>query len=623
MNRAFVFGMLALWAAAPGAAAQDAAAPAADKVRAFEIVKQNIDLEVAPDGQSWSETELSLRPLTSQGVQALQQRTLSYTAGYQTLSLRAYTLKKDGTKLEVAQDAILQGHGETTSPGYADTRTMTVVFPNLEIGDQAVLVSTMVQSTPWFANTVAALQTFSREVVVRQAHIALTTRGDDAAYRIVASGLEAAPSVTLNGKTRRVWTFHNDVARQPEPQEVFEYADVPRLEVSNLADYGKVAKIYADLFQDRAEPTPEIKALADKLTEGVKGRRAQAKLLYDWVATHIEYVNIVLGAGGFLPHKAADVLKNGHGDCKDHVMLLEALLAAKGIPSSAVLIRVGASQYKMPDVASPFLFDHLITYVPEFKLFLDSTARYAPFGELPFSDSGRPVVIVQSGAVAVTPADALHSGVTARADVKLNSDGSADGDMHLHATGTDAIETRAGLAQMLPANDTEYFRGLLGPGSDGRFERGQPDALDAAYDYAVHFHQGHAANFTRPGAVSPFLGFNGIRFSTLFAPDLPPERTLDYVCASGSYTKSVNLTFPAGVTVSSVPASQSLATGGVKLSLDYRQPDSAQVHVDVALTMDRKGPVCRAADYAKIRPVLSDMLDAMQAQILFKQDAAK
>lgn len=304
-------------------------------------------------------------------------------------------------------------------------------------------------------------------------------------------------------------------------------------------------------------------------------------------------------------------------------MLLEALLAAKGIPSSAVLIRVGASQYKLPEVASPFLFDHLITYVPEFKLFLDSTARYAAFGELPGSDAGRTVVIVQSGVVVVTPPDTLHSGVTANADVKLNADGSADGDVHLHATGTDAVGVRGALAQMLPANDTEYFRGALGPGSDGKFERGPSDTLDAAYDYSVHYHQGHVANFTRPGAVSPFLGYDGIGFPGLLASDLPPERTLDYVCSTGSYRKTVNLTFPAGVTLASLPPSQTLATNGVKLSLDYRQADPSMVHIEIALTMDRGGPVCRAADYAKVRPVLSDMLDAMQAQILFKQDAAK
>lgn len=618
MKRAHFLCVMVWCVAAHGAAAQ----PAVDS-RAFEIVKENIDLEVAPDGRSWGQSAIFMRPLTAQGVQLLQQRTLSYVSGYQWLGIKAYTLKADGRKLEVLDKDILQGHGETTSPGFGDTRTMTVVFPSLEIGDQAVLVTTMLQQVPWFAGTVAAIQTFPREVVVREARFALTTRGDDAAYRIVASGMDAEPPVTQGGKTRRVWTFHNDVPRKPEPGEVFEYANVPRVEVSNLADYGKVARIYAGLFADRAQVTPEIKAQADTITAGIRDRRAQAKAIYDWVAGHIEYVNIVLGAGGFLPHEAGDVLKNRHGDCKDHVMLLQALLAAKGIKSSAVLIRAGADQFKLPEVPSPFLFDHLITYVPEFRLFLDSTVRYAPFGVLPVSDSGKTVVIVQSGVVAVTPSDTAHSLVTADAALKLNTDGSADGDIRVHATGADAVGARGLMAQLSPENDTEFFRGVLGPGSDGKFERGRADVLDPAYDYSAHFHQAHVASFAGPGAVSAFIGYRPFQLTGLFASDLPPERTQDYVCLSGTYRNSVSLTLPAGFAVASLPESRTFTTDGVSLNLDYHQTDAATVRVLAELKLDHPGPVCRAADYAKIRPALSDMAGALQAQILYKQDSPR
>ena len=413
---------LALLAVAGAARAADA--PADPASRPFEIVSQQTELEVAPDGRTWEVDEAHVRPLTSQGVQALQQRTLSYTSGYETLKLRAYTVKKDGRHIDVPQSEILQGHGETSSPGFEDTRTMTVVFPNLEIGDEAVLITSRVQMVPWFVDTVAAIRVFTDDVVVREGKLTLYTRGDDSAFRIVASGLKAEAPVTTNGKTRRVWTYHNDKPRKPEPGEVIEYSDLPRVEVTNLADYSGVAKIYADLFKDKATVTPEISALADKLTAGIKDRRGQAKALYDWVSAHIEYVNIVLGAGGFEPHKAADVLKNGHGDCKDHVILLKALLAAKNIKSSAVLIRAGAAQYKLPQAPSPFVFDHLINYLPEFKLYLDSTARYAPFGLLPGQDAGKSVVIVDEGRTAVTPPDNVaQSAISAETSLTLNPDG--------------------------------------------------------------------------------------------------------------------------------------------------------------------------------------------------------
>jgi hypothetical protein len=83
----------------------------------YEIVKDDIDMEAAPDGRFWELVEVHYRPLTSQGVEALQKITLSYTAGYESLKITAYTLKKDGRRIDIPAGSILQGHGETTSVG--------------------------------------------------------------------------------------------------------------------------------------------------------------------------------------------------------------------------------------------------------------------------------------------------------------------------------------------------------------------------------------------------------------------------------------------------------------------------------------------------------------------------
>jgi hypothetical protein len=496
---------------------------------------------------------------------------------------------------------------------------MTVVFPNLEIGDQTVMVTGTVQMVPWFPNVFAAMQLFSRAVVVGDGKVTLTMRGDSSAYHIVASGMSADTPVTLGGKTRYVWRFHNDSPLKPEPGAVTEYADMPHVEVTNLSDYAQVAKLYAGLFRDKTEVTPEISALADKLTTGVRDHRTQAKLLYEWVAGHIEYVNIVLGAGGFQPHKAADVLKNGYGDCKDHVMLLQALLAAKGIKSSAVLIRAGANQFKLPSAASPFLFDHLISYIPELNLYLDSTARFAPFDILPGSDSGKSVVIVETGKMAVTPPDsASKSSIRVDTAITLNADGSADGDTKVHSAGTDAMRARALMTSLPLDGDTDFFRASLGPGSDGKFERGKPEELNSDYDYSAHFHLGHAANIPGPGAVSPLMGYKPFSFTALIGSEMPLKRDSDYVCPSGVYEDSVTLTLPPGVTLTALPPSKTFTTDGAELRADYQQLKPDTVRAQVHLNLNRPGPVCRAADYAKVRPELSNMIDALLAQILYR-----
>jgi hypothetical protein len=614
--RIFVPGALACLASVSYALAQQAAPQTA--APSFEIVTDNIDLEAAPDGRFWMTSEVAYRPLNIQGVEALQQFNLSYTAGYQDQTVSAYTLKKDGRHINVPPSGILRGQGQSTMPGFEDTRTQTVVMPDLEVGDEVVLTTTTRQSVPWFPNVFAMDISFSRAVAVHEASLAFTTEGNDSAFRISAAGVTADAPQTLGGKTRRVWHFQNEKAAKFEPDAVTEADDAPHVDITTLGDYAAVAKLYAGVFRDKAEVTSDISVLANRVTAGIGDRRGQAKILYDWVSSHIHYVDIVLGAGGFEPHRAADVLKNGYGDCKDHVMLLEALLAAKGIKSSAVLIMAGTGQFRLPTSPSPFLFNHLITYVPEFQLFLDSTAQYAPFGVLPSSDSGRPVVIVNSGRTAVTPRiSASTTSLYSETVLKLNADGSADGDSKVRATGALAVDMRAMIAALPADGEDNFFRLLLGPGSTGKLDRDDPQNLTEDYAYSAHYHVGHLAALPGPGALPVALAYEPFSFAGLIG-GLPSSRDTDYLCASGSFSDNVTLSLPPGTTILSLPPSRDFATDGTELQIDYRQAAPDQVRIRRRLTLDQPGPVCTATYYNKVRPELSGMTAALLAQILYK-----
>ena len=610
--------LISLCLATVAAAADTDAPPAQTGAQPFEIVKQDIDLEAAPDGHYWLSEEIHYRPLTDQGVQALQTMALAYTAGYQRQLITAYTLKKDGTRLDVPPASILNGRGQSSTPGYQDLQTRTVVFPNVAVGDEIVLVTTTEQLVPWFPNVFALDFTFSRAVVVREATVSFTTRDNDSAFKINAAGLEAGATQSLGGKTRRVWHFHNDTAQTPDPDRVSEIDDEPHVEITTLANYNEVAKLYAGIFSDKAKVTPAISALADQVTTGMTDKRAQATALFNWVATHIQYVDIVLGAGGFVPNTADQILKNGYGDCKDHVMLLESLLGAKGIDSSAVLIRAGAPQYRLPAVASPFLFDHLITYVPAFGLYLDSTAKYAPFGVLPLEDSGKSVLVVSSGKTEVTPpVSSSNASVTSDVTLKVNEDGSADGDTVVTASGAMAVALRALMSALPQSDDDNYLRANLGPGSSGQFIRNDPLNLAQTYRFSAHYHVAHIGSFPGPGAFPPQLGYKPFNFTAAVGATLPPSRAENYVCASGDYRETVTVTLPKSVKQLELPASQTITTDGSQLKLSYTETAPDTLHSEIELRQDHSGPVCDPAYYAKVRPALARMASALSAQILY------
>jgi len=90
-----------------------------------------------------------------------------------------------------------------------------------------------------------------------------------------------------------------------------------------------------------------------------------------------------LGLGVIQPHGAAEVLRNGYGDCKDKHTLLAALLESVGL--TAVPVLVSSQRDVGPDEPPvPFSFNHLITEVrlSESPLWVDATIPFVPAGVL-------------------------------------------------------------------------------------------------------------------------------------------------------------------------------------------------------------------------------------------------
>lgn len=113
--------------------------------------------------------------------------------------------------------------------------------------------------------------------------------------------------------------------------------------------------------------------------------------LFEWVKDNIAYQAIYLEDGGFVPDDANKILMNKSGDCKGHVVLLEALLKAKNISSTAVLINTTTNSM-FPEIVRLETFNHVITYIPELAMYLDSTNMHSSFGKLPTEDRGRPAL---------------------------------------------------------------------------------------------------------------------------------------------------------------------------------------------------------------------------------------
>jgi hypothetical protein len=384
------------------------------------------------------------------------------------------------------------------------------------------------------------------------------------------------------GDTDRIhyrWTYSK--AEAPDYNTRFSVSSFDsgaRLHVSSMKDYRVLAAAYEARAADKAVPTDEIRQLADTLTRGVTDRREMARRLYDWVNLNIRYVATYVGAGGYVPHAAAEVLHNRYGDCKDHVTMLEALLAAKGIESSAAIVNLGSS-YLLPKVPSRTPFNHAITYLPEFDLFVDSTDHLAPFGVLGDRVADKPVIVTKlRDPLMRTPAlTADGNGIEVTSDATLYPDGSVEGRSRAVLRGAHSGWIRSTLADASDSQMDEWSGGWLHDvGLEGTSSLGADDpyTLDDRFAVAGKFTTKSLIDLTQPGAFYiPESYLMSYTLKKLADDTLEASTDVNVICGAFSALEKTTVTLPKNIEVLNLPAGTDVSKGRIEYQSSYSMMD--------------------------------------------------
>src|SRR5205814_8680278 len=362
-----------------GSLAQTAVSEAPQKTHKslFTVLRDDVTYDVRADGAYSFEEFKSFRLNNAQGVKQGSQFSLSYSTSLQDLEvLEAYTTTPDGKRIDVEADKIIQQQSAQSAgaPMFDDAKVKTVGFPATEIGSVLTLHWRSVQKIPLFPGAFSMTRVFPKTADVRSSVLTLRVP-ESLELRVEAIGVDggALPSDKPGSKPWR-WTLPVAPAHAREIGSVNAYDYSPRVVATTLASYDAAGMAYLERARPKAAVTPAIQRLADEITHGIEDRRNQAEALYRWVSKNVRYVGIFLGFGGVVPHDAEAIATARYGDCKDHVTVLEALLAAKGIKSSPVLVNVGDT-YTVPKVAAaPGVVNHATTLLADFDVFVDSTA---------------------------------------------------------------------------------------------------------------------------------------------------------------------------------------------------------------------------------------------------------
>lgn len=515
-----------------------------------------------------SETrEWATQVLKPSAIDSVKRESVSFSTSVQKAEvITAYTLKANGNRIDVPKDNYQVRVNTGLRPGqpvFSDYSSISVVFPDLAVGDTVVFAYRIDQSEAIFPNQFSFSQSFPRAAAIDAASVAIEYPDS---MRVQYRHTEMNERVTPleNGRRQIEWTYANPnpVRDQRRDYSVFDPDKEVGVSFSTFGSYADIANAYGARALPKALPSSRIKALAAEIVGKANTTRAKAKLIYEWVATHITYAGNCVGVGTVVPHDLDFVLDNKMGDCKDHATLLQALLAAQDIDSHQVLINAG-SIYRLPQIPVVSNINHVINYIPALDLYLDATSHSTPFGMLPVGARGKPVLHVGHDVPeARTPTPKVASEERSISRLKIGEDGSMSGTLEVKLKGDAAVSAREWARDLSRDAERDLIRDVFrsrGMIASGKIEKEDPSALEDHYSMTFRFDKVEKyLKRSKSGAFVLFPPLGAYSIAESIPSDDGEKIEHDTVCTSGTVVEEYVIELPKSMKILSMPDNVSL-----------------------------------------------------------------
>ncbi|MGH8550612.1 MAG: DUF3857 domain-containing protein [Methylococcales bacterium] len=590
---------------------------------------------INPDGSYILFVEAATTLLNNDAQESVRQQTITYsTSAERSEVVEVYTKKADGKRIEVPKSNFqleVNSGKDNASPAFSDQTTLTIIFPELAVGDTIYFSYKITRTEPLFPNQFSEWQVFSKYYVYDDVRIKIDMPESMPARYELYEFTEKKPR-QKNGRKIFEWAYQNKKPIEDKNNQgnVYEFGRDPGFLISTFPSHASIAQAYGVRAKQRAAVTARIQKLADEITKGKKTTYDQAKALYEWVAENISYAGHCIGVGAVVPRGTDFVLDNKMGDCKDHATLLEALLAAKKISSTQALINSG-SIYNLPKIPVVSMVNHVMNYIPSLSLYVDATSESTPFGLLPDGESGKPILLVDGHLDGIkTPVQSdIDEKSTVQANIKIGEDGSAKGNIVWTNKG------RSGLISNMPKNIEKYKAWISDKEKaeeysketikrigfdDGKVslnyetapERPDVARAEVVFDVKGFINTGSLGAFN----VGPIFSASSI-YSSIRSTKSNDAPSSAFTCYGAHVEETYTYELPANLKILAVPDNFSVSNALVSFQASYALKGNL-------LTVLRKfddvsqGPVCEPNVYKSYKEIAEKAMPNLKSQIVYK-----
>lgn len=549
-----------------------------------------------------------------------------FIAGLEKIEvLDAYVLQKStGKKIPLSSDKI---HIAPTAqaeaaPAFSSVQMFEIDFTGLDVGDTAYYKYKLTTIKSHFPGHFDEFETLPAIFEWGAVEINLSAPMNYPLYTQTV-GLEGGKLPDENGRARWQW---RKAPSKPLEFETAMYDTVSpsaRFTITSFKSYEELGAAFWASAEGKTTITPEITELANRITKDITDPRQQASAIYEWVNKNIRYLLVILDRGGWIPHDATEIVKNGYGDCKDYTILIHTLLKAKGIESYPVIIRSDLTDWA-PDIASPGFYNHAILYIPSLDLFADATAPNTRLGLIPQSIVGKQGFLAGSKTGIIrTPGDRpSENEIVSDVVVTYSDDGGMKSTSKNTYRGRSEIMFRPAFSGAHDTARSEFFvKALLayyGMEGTGRFSKvGNPFKVGEPFEIEMEADIPSPSGFLDKGTLPLPLAVNLLNMFEFQQLANEEKRATNLVVGATHIRETFLLKFPESVLITAVPAPVNFEGPAGKFHCEFKiEGNSVRVVRDLSIGKDTIKP----AEYPHLQALVKATVDGSSAMMNYEMN---